>query len=84
VFRKLAIRFMSYEDRAAMGILSVPERMQSASGIKTVDIAEPKMAPSTNGKIERDLPICGTCGHFMRPNGACYVCEGCGSTSGCS
>ncbi|MBW4061771.1 vitamin B12-dependent ribonucleotide reductase, partial [Candidatus Saccharibacteria bacterium] len=31
-----------------------------------------------------DAPLCFTCGTKMRPSGACYVCEGCGSTSGCS
>jgi ribonucleoside-diphosphate reductase alpha chain len=31
-----------------------------------------------------DAPLCFTCGTKMRPSGSCYVCEGCGSTSGCS
>ena len=31
-----------------------------------------------------DAPLCMTCGMKMRPAGTCYVCEGCGSTSGCS
>ncbi|MBK8868000.1 MAG: vitamin B12-dependent ribonucleotide reductase [Actinomycetales bacterium] len=31
-----------------------------------------------------DAPMCLTCGTRMRPAGSCYVCEGCGSTSGCS
>ena len=31
-----------------------------------------------------DAPFCFTCGTKMRPAGSCYVCEGCGSTSGCS
>ena len=31
-----------------------------------------------------DAPMCLTCGTKMRPAGSCYVCEGCGSTSGCS
>jgi ribonucleoside-diphosphate reductase alpha chain len=31
-----------------------------------------------------DAPMCMTCGTKMRPAGSCYVCEGCGSTSGCS
>jgi len=33
---------------------------------------------------EVDAPLCLTCGTKMRPSGSCYVCEGCGSTSGCS
>ncbi|EIV96026.1 vitamin B12-dependent ribonucleotide reductase [Frankia sp. QA3] len=31
-----------------------------------------------------DAPLCFTCGVTMRPAGSCYVCEQCGSTSGCS
>ncbi|NNG36073.1 vitamin B12-dependent ribonucleotide reductase [Nakamurella aerolata] len=31
-----------------------------------------------------DAPLCFTCGTKMRPSGSCYLCEGCGSTSGCS
>ena len=31
-----------------------------------------------------DSPLCMSCGVKMRPAGSCYVCEGCGSTSGCS
>jgi ribonucleotide reductase alpha subunit len=31
-----------------------------------------------------DAPLCFTCGITMRPAGSCYVCESCGSTSGCS
>ena len=29
-------------------------------------------------------PTCSECGMLMSPNGACYKCENCGSTSGCS
>jgi ribonucleoside-diphosphate reductase alpha chain len=29
-------------------------------------------------------PACSECGMLMVPNGACYKCENCGSTSGCS
>src|SRR5262249_16629706 len=31
-----------------------------------------------------DAPLGLNCGTKMRPAGSCYVCEGCGSTSGCS
>ena len=34
--------------------------------------------------VSVDAPLCFTCGTKMRPSGSCYVCEGCGSTSGCS
>jgi ribonucleoside-diphosphate reductase alpha chain len=31
-----------------------------------------------------DAPLCYACGAKMQPAGSCYVCTGCGSTSGCS
>jgi ribonucleoside-diphosphate reductase alpha chain len=31
-----------------------------------------------------DAPSCPTCGMLMVPNGSCYKCTNCGSTSGCS
>jgi ribonucleoside-diphosphate reductase alpha chain len=34
--------------------------------------------------IKSDAPLCMTCGVKMRMSGACFVCEGCGNTSGCS
>jgi ribonucleoside-diphosphate reductase alpha chain len=34
--------------------------------------------------IKSDAPMCMTCGVKMRMSGACFVCEGCGNTSGCS
>ncbi len=59
-----------------------------------------EIAPSTRPAVSRahssaelleeitgtasDAPLCMTCGIKMRPAGSCYVCEGCGSTSGCS
>jgi ribonucleoside-diphosphate reductase alpha chain len=42
-----------------------------------------ELADRFSGK-SADAPICLTCGTKMRPSGSCYVCEGCGSTSGCS
>jgi len=42
-----------------------------------------ELIESQLGRIA-DAPLCLTCGTKMRPAGSCYVCEGCGSTSGCS
>jgi len=54
-----------------------------------VTVPPPRVGSSTelleavHGKAA-DAPLCFTCGTKMRPAGSCYVCEGCGSTSGCS
>ena len=59
------------------------------TGSAVADLAGRKAGSSTEllemviGK-SADAPLCFTCGTKMRPSGACYVCEGCGSTSGCS
>jgi ribonucleoside-diphosphate reductase alpha chain len=42
-----------------------------------------ELIESQQGRVA-DAPLCLTCGSKMRPAGSCYVCEGCGSTSGCS
>jgi ribonucleoside-diphosphate reductase alpha chain len=51
----------------------------------------PAVAPSGSGsgidvsaQTAQDAPLCMSCGIKMRPAGSCYVCESCGSTSGCS
>jgi ribonucleoside-diphosphate reductase alpha chain len=146
IFRRLALDYLSYDQRAELGILSAAERAaqlagqepgtmgaemdpvelaQSAAVEKVVHeertgatlkpptappasappapapaaapVAAPVASPSPNGGphstaelIEAqqgrtaDAPLCLTCGTKMRPAGSCYVCEGCGSTSGCS
>ena len=54
-----------------------------------IDPAPPQVGSSTEliesrqGRVA-DAPLCLTCGTKMRPAGSCYVCEGCGATSGCS
>ncbi|MGD8202186.1 vitamin B12-dependent ribonucleotide reductase [Ornithinimicrobium sp. W1679] len=67
------------------------EKVADSSGTGAADArkTDPAIHSSTElleqfqGKVA-DAPICMTCGTKMRPAGSCYVCEGCGSTSGCS
>jgi ribonucleoside-diphosphate reductase alpha chain len=42
-------------------------------------LSTPKLSNAHEG-----APTCSECGMLMVPNGACYKCENCGSTSGCS
>ena len=115
IFRRLALDYLPYEKRAALGIHSADERAATveasyahyapaASVDLDIDIAEvvevavaeaapakaPSKAHSSAELLEEitgtasDAPLCMTCGIKMRPAGSCYVCEGCGSTSGCS
>ncbi|HEV2222681.1 MAG TPA: hypothetical protein VGR84_06730, partial [Candidatus Acidoferrales bacterium] len=56
----------------------VPVSLAAASAVAT---AEEKFRP--RAAID-DAPSCSECGMLMTPNGSCYKCENCGSTSGCS
>ena len=59
-------------------------------GCRVGEGASPREVHSSAELLEKfqgkaaDAPMCMTCGTKMRPAGSCYVCEGCGSTSGCS
>jgi ribonucleoside-diphosphate reductase alpha chain len=74
-----------------------PESVDLEALRSTVEASQPKAdkvdtesAHSTAELMElhlgkaADAPLCMTCGTKMRPAGSCYVCEGCGATSGCS
>jgi ribonucleoside-diphosphate reductase alpha chain len=58
-----------------------------AGGARAIPPAEARSSTELIESRQRrtaDAPLCLTCGTKMRPAGSCYVCEGCGSTSGCS
>ncbi len=120
IFRRLALDYLSFDERAELGIYTAEERarqvatgsylpeeveISEAESLKTAaeagadgSLAEddvvvapaPRSAHTTSELFESitgtsiDAPLCFTCGTKMRPSGSCYVCEGCGSTSGCS
>ncbi|WP_373873848.1 vitamin B12-dependent ribonucleotide reductase [Virgisporangium ochraceum] len=114
IFRRLALDFLPYDDRADLGIFTAAERAQQvreeageaapdmaaiaasapveAAPVEVKEVKEeaPKRVGSSTELLEAvhgkaaDAPLCFTCGTKMRPAGSCYVCEGCGSTSGCS
>ncbi len=121
IFRRLALDYLPFEQRSAMGLYTVAEREQALNNggeyapVASVDTpkapvaaAAPAVAPKAEVKIEAkpaaavaptigsssdllesmgiksDAPLCMTCGVKMRMSGACFVCEGCGNTSGCS
>ena len=111
IFRRLALDYLPYEQRAALGIFTADERSATVAGSYgapapaadlDVAISEPAAEPAEPARpsvstahssaelleeitgTASDAPLCMTCGIKMRPAGSCYVCEGCGSTSGCS
>jgi ribonucleoside-diphosphate reductase alpha chain len=122
IFRRLALDFLPFETRSALGIHSAEERQRHletgsyepsddevdveglaqsaprAQELKAVSAPEAdeavKPAPQqahTSAElvemqlgIQADAPLCFSCGTKMQRAGSCYICEGCGSTSGCS
>ena len=119
IFRRLALDYLPFEERAALGLYTAAERQAALdNGGEYAPIASadtPKApavvaAPAAVSKpvavkieaaplaatigsssdllesmgIKSDAPLCMTCGVKMRMSGACFVCEGCGNTSGCS
>ncbi|MEH1014953.1 vitamin B12-dependent ribonucleotide reductase [Micromonospora sp. CPCC 206060] len=72
---------------------SAPVETKPEPAAEAAEPAAAKPAPRVGSSTElleavigkaADAPLCFTCGTKMRPAGSCYVCEGCGSTSGCS
>jgi len=65
--------------------------VSSASPAASAALVTPTARPHSSAELlelqqgqRADAPLCMSCGIKMRPSGSCYVCEGCGSTSGCS
>src|SRR5512132_317016 len=119
IFRRLALDYLSFEERAELGIYTATERARQVETgsylpaeeelseaeslkndpgdeVRTDEMESAAVKPAsltahtTSELFEEitgtsvDAPLCLTCGTKMRPSGSCYVCEGCGSTSGCS
>jgi len=62
-----------------------------AAAMVPAPMAQANLAPAAVANSSSKLrdahegaPTCSECGMLMVPNGACYKCENCGSTSGCS
>jgi ribonucleoside-diphosphate reductase alpha chain len=63
---------------------TAPAAMGKAPASVTVmKVAEAEPPTRPRAAIE-DAPYCSECGMLMTPNGSCYKCSNCGSTSGCS
>ncbi|PRZ43637.1 ribonucleoside-diphosphate reductase class II [Antricoccus suffuscus] len=70
------------EGLASSAPISAPQTSAAAPAPANVG-SSAELMEMVQGK-GADAPLCLSCGVKMRPAGSCYVCEGCGSTSGCS
>ncbi|TAN20220.1 MAG: vitamin B12-dependent ribonucleotide reductase [Actinomycetota bacterium] len=97
IFRRLAIDYLTLEERTELGIATTEERTQLTlfagdDGASDYVHLEPPVqaAPQTSemklipGPTSKDAPYCYQCGNQMQRAGSCYVCSSCGTTSGCS
>jgi ribonucleoside-diphosphate reductase alpha chain len=79
-----------HQERTVTATAAAAPAQAKAPAPAEATVARPGGPHSTAELIEfqqgrtADAPLCLTCGTKMRPAGSCYVCEGCGSTSGCS
>jgi len=80
LFRKLAVMYLSAEERAALNILTTAERTPAEP--HAVEHPSPTVRPTT--VAQSDGPLCLQCGVAMQRAGSCFACPSCGSTSGCS
>jgi ribonucleoside-diphosphate reductase alpha chain len=85
VFRWLGSQFLGEEEKAELGILSEEVRARLAAEYGQ----QGRLLIEANGgkggrNGQEDAPVCMNCGWIMTRSGACYRCENCGSTSGCS
>ena len=73
-------------DTAVEGEAAADAQATVAGNAQTVDAGVHSSAELMEAKFGKaaDAPLCMTCGIKMRPAGSCHICEGCGSTSGCS
>ncbi len=100
IFRRLAVDYLPFGERAELGILTTGERTQpTLPGVEEQVVhdepshdpqlattAPPAQQPpaTTTRQPQLDAPMCFQCGTTMQRAGSCYVCAGCGTTSGCS
>ena len=71
-------------EAGAAGTAMVPATVTTAAMPMAMP---PAVKPASAGSMtnaHEGAPTCSECGMLMVPNGACYKCENCGSTSGCS
>ena len=94
IFRWLASKFLSREDKIAAGVVlredlagELPGSMPLMGGGRLETVAHAvnaEMIQKPTFLYQQDAPSCHDCGSIMVRNGSCYKCLNCGSTSGCS
>jgi ribonucleoside-diphosphate reductase alpha chain len=92
IARWLGGRFVSPEYLKLNGAPAAAGIVLGSSALPVTSLTTPAIAAampvesasSSPRDAHEGAPTCSECGMLMVPNGACYKCENCGSTSGCS
>jgi ribonucleoside-diphosphate reductase alpha chain len=75
--RFISADYLTHNGEAHLAAATVEALVQEAEDANAQKAARP--LATFDG-----APTCAECGMLMTPNGACYKCENCGGTSGCS
>jgi|CXWL01.1.fsa_nt_gi ribonucleoside-diphosphate reductase alpha chain len=85
IFRWLASKFLSRDEKAAAGVVLRDEPPVTTTSSAPLVAANDTTAPLKLATLyQSDAPTCSDCGSIMVRNGTCYKCTNCGTTSGCS
>jgi ribonucleoside-diphosphate reductase alpha chain len=80
--RFISTDYLKLNGAAPEVIVTAP--MQTTMSLPPAIKASEPAGSRTPSNAHEGAPTCSECGMLMVPNGACYKCENCGSTSGCS
>jgi len=86
VAKRLALNYLTAEEREALNIFSVEERKAQVAGESSGSPAihtEVAAAPVATA-LDSNAPVCSLCGGMMQRAGSCFICPTDGTTSGCS
>jgi ribonucleoside-diphosphate reductase alpha chain len=84
LFRRLALIYLSDDQRNELGIFSTDERMQPPLPGVEESMVETRTGADVQPTRHPDAPLCMQCGDRMMRAGSCFACPSCGTTSGCS
>jgi ribonucleoside-diphosphate reductase alpha chain len=89
IFRWLSLKFIPSEDGAvtSSGVLppgAAPAAPSLPAKARTVEAKSSSAAAGVTFTRDTDAPPCPNCGEITVRNGACYKCNNCGTTTGCS
>jgi ribonucleoside-diphosphate reductase alpha chain len=76
--------YLTHSGESALPAATVAARPTAPPALVASANDDPPMAQAGPRSTFDGAPTCSECGMLMTPNGACYKCENCGGTSGCS